>query len=83
MTALDIIFGRQGGRRLHRDAVVHGLAKPVLATCPHGDLVWTTPGDVGKPCWRDEKPLRLATKADAAKAGLSLDYFERFGLRRA
>lgn len=83
MSARDVMFGRRGGGWLHSDHVVEGLSVPVLATCPHGDLVWTAPGDVGKPCRLDGKPLRLATKADAAKAGLSLDYFERFGLRPA
>lgn len=71
------------GRELLPAEVVEGLAAPVLTVCPHGDLAWASPGDVGKRCFRDGKPIKRATRADAERGGLSLDYFERFGLRPA
>lgn len=67
MSARDIIHGRRGGGWLHPDHVVEDLVEPVLATCPHGDFVWVAPSSIGTPCWADQKPLRLATKAEAAR----------------
>jgi hypothetical protein len=64
------------GRELAAHETVEGLAVPVLVTCPHGDLAWTAPSAVGAPCSRDQKPTKKATKAEAARAGLSLDFFE-------
>lgn len=58
MTALDILHGRGGGRRLDPGVVITEPA-PVLAVCPHGDRWWITPADAGKPCWRDNKPLAV------------------------
>jgi hypothetical protein len=80
MSGRDIVHGRRGGGWLDPGAAIEA-ATPVLTICPHGDLAWTAPS--AKTCMRDGKALKPATKADAKRAGLSLDYFERFGLSAA
>lgn len=76
MTAADIRFGMGGGRRLDAGAALPAdIPKPVLAICPHRDLHWVPPSYLGTvSCCRDGKPMRLATEAEAAAAGLTLDF---------
>lgn len=69
MTAADIRYGRQGGRRLHADHVVEGLIEPVHAVCPHGDRWLVAPSDIGTPCWRDGKVLVTDTVTLKAPEG--------------
>lgn len=69
------------GRELDTDEVLEDVTTPVLLTCIHGHFCWSSPALVGKPCDNRPEiaaPWRRATKADAKRAGLSLDYFERW-----